>query len=152
MTLPLNWLDRYFVSAFVVDDRGVAQLTAVETATAGDALVTIRGSYGSVATPNSSVVTVDLPWTVGAAEVWGVDAIVTAKSATAGIRRKIKISGIVWGNGATATLDASPELDTKGTGAATATLTVSGSTMRLEFTPGASTPLTWGFEIRGQQL
>ncbi len=148
----ITWLDRYFVSAFTIDENSVAHLSVTETETTGDPLCTIFGKYAGTQTPDASVVEVTLPWTVADGELWGLDVIVTAKSANCAIRRRIKLSAIVWGDGATATLDHVPYKDAKGTGNADATLTVDGSTMRIEINPVDATALTWGFEIRGQKL
>lgn len=152
-TIPdIDWLDRYFVSAFTINDDGRAQLTATETETIGDDQVTIRGTYEGLSTPNASVVELAMPWLVAPNELWAIEVYVTCKSANCAIRRRIKLSALVWGDGATATLDAAPTSDITGTGTATATITVAGSAMRLELSPVAATPLVWGFELRAQKL
>ncbi len=150
MTLP-TWLDREFSSAFVVNDDDVGELTITETKTSGDARVTIRGLYGSAATPNATVIEVPLPWTVVDGSLWAVEAYVTAKGT--GIRRRIKIAALLYGDGTTATLESATDVVDLGTGDATADITVSGAGMRLELDPdGDATALIWGFEIRAQQL
>lgn len=152
--ITITWLDRYFVSALTVDEKGVAHLSVTETETTGDPLVDIFGKYASVETPDDADLEVTLPWTVADAELWNLELVVTAKSADCAIRRRIKISALVWGDTGVATLDAAPTVDVTGTGNATATISVHGvgSTMRLELSPVDATPLIWGFEIRGQKL
>lgn len=148
----INWLDRYFVSAFVLDDNGVATLSPTETATSGDTVVTIRGKYGNASTTLNATTDILLPWSVSAGAVWGLEVYVTCKGT--GVRRKIKISGIVYGVGAVATIDGTPDVDAKGTGTPTASLYVNGTTsaIYLRITPGAAAAFTWGYEVRAQQL
>lgn len=147
-----SWLDRYFFSAFVINDAGVAELSVTETTTTGDDYLEIPGKYGHALTPDDAELDVALPWTIEANEVRSLEIYITAKSADAAIRRLIKVSAIVWGDGATATLDQAPTVVEAGTGNATATLTVSGSTMSLALDPVDATPLTWGYEVRSQKL
>ncbi len=151
MALDPNWVDQFFESAFVVDDQGVGRLVVSETTTSPDGAVKIRGKYASQVTPNNTVVKIPLPWTADAGTLWAIDVIVTAKGT--GVRRRIKLSAIVYGVGAVATLDGDVDVDPKGTGASTATISVDGSTsvMTLELHPD-NIVITWGFEVRGQQL
>lgn len=148
----INWLDRFFVSAFTIDDNGIANLTATETATTGDAVATIRGKYASASTPNASVVDIALPWATSAGSVWGIEVYVTAKGTTT--RRRIKLSALVYGVGAVATLDGAVVVDAVGTGTPTATVYVNGSTstIYLRLTPGTNAVYTWGYEIKAQQI
>lgn len=146
----ITWLDRFFVSAYTLDANGVGQLAATEQYTSGDPNVTIRGKYGSALTTLSTATVIPLPWAVASGSVWAFEIYVTCKGT--GVRRKIKISAIVWGNGSTATIDGTPDVDAKGTGTPTASITVSGSAAQLTITPGTAAAYTWGYEIRGQQL
>lgn len=147
-----TWLDREFISAFTLNDQGVGELNITETATTGDPIVTITGKYTSQTTADASVVELALPWAVGPADLWALEAYVTAKSVDAAVRRCIKVSALVWGDGSTATLDATPTPVVSGTGNATATITVTGSTMRVELSPIDATPLVWGLEVRAQKI
>ncbi len=151
MIAPPTWVDRYFQSAFILNDDGVGELTLKETATTGDPRVTIKGLYGSTTTPDATTVFVDLPWQVLDGELWAVSVYVSAKGT--GIRRRITVEALVYGDDTTATLDDDPAVDTKGTGTATATLVVNGAAgMRLSLAPVAATALVWGFEVRAQRL
>lgn len=146
----IHWLERTFISAYTLDDNGVAQLSPTETKTNGDELVNIRGKYGSVSTSNANAVQLALPWVVEDGELWFIKMIVTAKGA--GVRRVIEVSALVYGDGAVATFDGAPGSAALGTGSADATLSVSGASILVEVQPVAATPLVWGFEVRGQQL
>lgn len=150
----ITWLDRYFVSAFVLDPNGVATLSPTETATSGDPLLVVRGKYGSQSTPDATVRDVILPWSVALGSAWAIEAYVTVRStATINVRQKIKISGLVYGAaGPLAALDAAPDVDSKGTGTATAAIVVTGTSIILRLSPVASVQLVWGYEIRAQQL
>lgn len=149
----ITWLDRYFVSAFVLDANGVATLSPTETATSGDPALTIRGKYGSAFTPDATVRDIVLPWAVSGTSLWAIEAYVTARTTGfLGTRRKIKISAIVYPNFGIAVIDGTPDIDSKGTGLANAAIAVSGTSMILRLSPVASDPLTWGYEIRAQQL
>lgn len=133
------------------DADGLATITATQTS-ANEG--TLRGFVGAASTPNASVLEVALPgtWAVAANDVWSLEVYAVAKSANAAVRRRIKVTCVVYGNGATATLDDDPVVDPIGTGNATVTVSVSGSAMRVELTPVDATPLTWRFEVRGQKL
>jgi actin-related protein len=133
------------------DEDGVATITATETSAADG---TLLGLLGSATSPDATEIAFALPdtWEVEDAAVWAIELYAVAKSADAAIRRRIKVSCIVWGDGATATLDAAPVVDELGTGNATATISVSGSTMTVTLQPVDATPLTWRFEVRGQKL
>lgn len=151
--IPKGWLDTFFEPAFVIDDQGVGRLLVTETTTFSEdgSSFEIRGKYGERSTPNSTVIQVELPWVADDGAMWALDAIITAKGT--GISRRFKISAVINGIAGVATLDGSTDVDTKGTGSATADIVVDGTTaaMALELTPGSSTPLTWGFEVRGQR-
>lgn len=150
LRVPPSFLGRYFESAFIVDEDDVGQLVITETSTAGDEIVTIRGKYKGTTTPDADVLEVPLPWTVADGSMWAIEIIATAKGT--GIRRRIKVSAIVYGASGTAHLDDDPEVDEAGTGNATATLTVAAQTMVIALDPVDATPLHWGFEVRGQVL
>lgn len=149
----ITWLDRYFVSAFVLDPNGVATLTPTETATSGDPALTIRGKYGSAFTPDATVRDIVLPWAVQGVSLWAIEAYVTARTnGFLATRRKIKISALVYPNGGIAVIDGTPDVDAKGTGSAIASIAVAGTSIILRLSPIASAALTWGYEIRAQQL
>jgi len=148
-----SWLDRYFVSCFVPDEAGRAVLTATETITSGDPVVTIAGKYSNAATSANADLDITLPWSVAAGDVWALEVYITAKGT--GIRRKIKLSGVLYHNGTGAAIDGTPDNDTKGTGTPAASLQVlggSGTSMVLRLTPGTASAVTWGYEVRAQKI
>jgi hypothetical protein len=144
------WLDRYFVSAQTQDQAGAAVLAATETYTSGDALVTVRGKYASTTTTANANHDIQMPWAIADGSVWCFELYVSAKGT--GIRRKIKISALVYGNGATATIDGTPDNDAQGTGTPVASVVVAGSSVYLRLAPGTASSVIWGYEIRAQQL
>lgn len=148
--MTIAWVDRYFVSAYTTDEAGVATLAAAETSTSGDPNGTIRGRYASHTTNLNANADILLPWVVAAGSVWGFDVYVTAKGT--GIRRKVKIDALVYGNGATATIDGAVDVVVKGTGTPTATIVVSGSAAYLRLSPGTASTVLWFFEVHAQQL
>lgn len=155
MTQPLPaWIEQFFYEGFELRNDGVVVFTETETETSGDERVVLHSKYGSTTTPDDAALEVVLPWHVEDRSVWAVEVTVTVKSADAAVRQRVKITAIVYGDSGIATLDAAAVVVVAGTGEATATLDVvdDDDTMKLVLTPGTSTPLIWGFEVKAQAI
>lgn len=149
MNTSIGWLDRHFVSATTLDEDGIGHMNPTEFLADGDDKVTAHTLIGHLPTTDATVQHVEL-FDVSADEVLAVDIVVTVGPAAQ--RARFKLSALIWGNGATATIDGTVDVDKKPPASAlAATITVSGSKVRLSLTGIAATDLTWGWEARAQR-
>ncbi len=117
--------------------------------------VPVYNRIGRIEPPTPSVVTTTdatptfvILATLAVGDVVGIDVLAKVASSTGSVRQTFKIAAVVYGAaGPTATLDAAPDVTSKGTGTAAVTIDVTGATARLKVTGIVATNLTTTYEV-----
>ncbi len=149
-----HWLEKFFESAFVLDDDDVGVLTPAEMRCEGDEKLALGSKVSHAFTTNATPVVVPLLDLV-AGDVVELDVVLTCKNLSGSVRGSFKISALVYKIGAgDATFedcDGTDPTPRRNPGTLDAAITLSGSSVRLELTGVAAESITWGWELRTQK-